>query len=670
MKRYIVLILKILGILVALVLVLLVSAFLYINSSAGQQRLLGFATNLLQEKLETKVQIDSVSVNFGTMDVNLFGLDVEDRQQRPMLQTDRISVSVDLKDLMAHKVEVKSANIDGLRAKVYQPRDSAANFQFIIDAFKSDKQKPKATDKPKSKNKLVLDVSRLQLRNIYVEHHHTTKKYQMADTYSMRLLTLKPKGGKYAVTIDGLRYTTDNHLPRKNANRPKRGFFDAGHLDVKADLELLVNHYGKDTVNISLTRCVAKDSVTGFNFSDIRLDAGINKREANLRNVAIKHLNTTISFDSATVQLPSKKEGRKLEYRTSMITGSTILKDISRPFAPVLSRFTIPLSFKVVLSGTDSTMHFRKVHVNTADQKLKIDAKGDITHLQEKEKLFIRFYVDKMNTNAVTAKRIIDQFMVKKFMMRQLNNLGAISFKGSFDVLYKMEKFRGVLNTSHGYLGVNLTLNEKTKYLTGHVSTKGFRLGRVIEMKDIDDVGFSANFTFDYSKPRTARVRRLRGGKLPIGQITVSNARALFKKIKFSDLSATIKSDGVVAEGHIAQTKKYADILCDFTFNNTDSIHKMKIKPGLRLKNMPWQKKMTDEERAQKQEAKQKAKEEKLKAKEAKLKAKEEKRIEKEAEKEAKKAAKAARKAEKKAAKEQRKADKEAAKLAKKQLNS
>ena len=133
---------------------------------------------------------------------------------------------------------------------MFKPRDSVANFQFIIDAFKSDKQKPKTTDKPKSKNNLVLDVSRLQLRNIYVEHHHATKKYQMADTYSMKLLTLKPKGKKYVVTIDGLRYTTDNHLPRKNANRPKRGFFDAGHLDVKADLELMVNHYGKDTVNI------------------------------------------------------------------------------------------------------------------------------------------------------------------------------------------------------------------------------------------------------------------------------------------------------------------------------------------------------------------------------------------------------------------------------------
>lgn len=648
--------LKILGVLVALIFVLLVSVFFYINSNVGQQRLLRFATDLLQEKLKTKVQIDSVNVDFGTLDVNLYGFDIEDRQQRPLIQSDQISVDVDLKDLMAHKVEIKSAYIDGLRAKLYQPKDSATNFQFIIDAFKTDKSKIK--NKPKSKHKLVLDVNRLKLSKVYIEHHHATKKYQMADTYSMKELTLNPKGKKYVVTIDGLRYTTDNHLPRKNTNRPKRGFFDAGHLDVTADMELLVNHYDKDGVNISLMRCEAKDSVTGFNFSEIRLDATINKRDVNLRNVAIKHQNTTISFDSATVQLPSKKQGRKLEYRTSMITGSTILKDISRPFAPVLSRFTIPLSFKVVLSGTDSTMHFRKVHVNTADQKLKIDAKGDITHLQEKEKLFIRFDMNRMNTNAVTAKRIIDQFVVKKFMMRQLNNLGAISYKGSVEVLYKMERFRGVLNTSKGYLGVSLKLNENTKYLTGSVSTKRFHLGQVVEMKDIDDVGFNANFTFDYSKPRTARVRRLYGGKLPIGSVTVSAARASFKKVKFSDLSATIKSDGVVAEGHIAQTKKYADILCDFTFNNTDSIHKMKIKPGLRLKNMPWQKKMTVEERAQKKETK-------LKAKEEKLKAKEEKRLEKEAKKEEKKAAKAARKAEKKATREQRKAEKKAAKDAK-----
>ena len=643
MKRIIILTLKILGGLVALVVVLLVAVFIYINSSAGQQRLLRFATDLLQDKLETKVQIDSVSVNFGTLDVNLIGLDVEDRQQRPLLQTDRIAVSIDKKKLLTHRVEVESAHIDGLRAQVHTPKDSAANYQFIIDAFKTDKTKTQ--EKPKSKNQLVLDIHKLHLSNIYVEHHGVTKKgYNQTTSFALTDLLLKSKGSKYAVVVDNLRFATDNHQSRKNTNRPKRGFFDAGHLDVTASMEMMVNHYGKDTVHVSLTKCMARDSITGFDVKDLHFNVGINKTTAYVSNLELQHLNTKLSFDSATIQLPSKKQGRKLEYATTMISGSTLLKDIARPFAPALSRFSIPLHFKVLMSGTDSTMHFRKAHVNTADQKLKVDANGDITHLQEKEKLFIRFNVSKMSTDATTAQKIINQFVVKKFMMRQLNNLGAIGYKGSFDVLYKMEKFRGVLSTSKGSLGFNLTLNEKTKYLTGSVRTKGFRLGQVVEMKDIGDVGFGADFCFDYSKPRTARVRRLRGGKLPIGWVNVKGASASYKKIRMSDINATSKSDGVVAQGHIEQRKKLTDLLCDFTFNNTDSIHKMKIKPAMRLKNMPWQKKMTDEERDRLRAAKQKAKEEK-------------------------KATKAAMKAEKKAAKEARKAEKAAAKAAKKQNN-
>ena len=643
MKRIIILTLKILGGLVALVVVLLVAVFLYINSSAGQQRLLRFATDMLQDKLETKVQIDSVSVNFGTLDVNLIGLDVEDRQQRPLLQTDRIAVSIDKKKLLTHRVEVESAHIDGLRAQVHTPKDSAANYQFIIDAFKTDKTKTQ--EKPKSKNQLVLDIHKLHLSNIYVEHHGVTKKgYNQTTTFALTDLLLKSKGSKYAVVVDNLRFATDNHQSRKNTNRPKRGFFDASHLDVTASMEMMVNHYGKDTIHVSLTKCMARDSITGFDVKDLHFDVGINKTTAYVSNLELQHLNTKLGFDSATIQLPSKKQGRKLEYATTMISGSTLLKDIARPFAPALSRFSIPLHFKVLMSGTDSTMHFRKAHVNTADQKLKVDANGDITHLQEKEKLFIRFNVSKMSTDATTAQKIINQFVVKKFMMRQLNNLGAIGYKGSFDVLYKMEKFRGVLSTSKGSLGFNLTLNEKTKYLTGSVRTKGFRLGQVVEMKDIGDVGFGANFCFDYSKPRTARVRRLRGGKLPIGWVNVKGASASYKKIRMSDINATIKSDGVVAQGHIEQRKKLTDLLCDFTFNNTDSIHKMKIKPAMRLKNMPWQKKMTDEERDRLRAAKQKDKEEK-------------------------KATKAAMKAEKKAAKEARKTEKAAAKAAKKQNN-
>ena len=590
MKKWILLALKILGGLVALLLVVLVGVGLYANSSSGQQRLLRFATNLLQEKLETRVQIDSISVNVGKMDVNLWGVDVEDRQQRKMLQAERLAAKLDLKDLMLKKLEISSVKLQGIKANVYQPKDSAANYQFVIDAFKTDKKKK---TEPKKKQKLALDLKNLEVTNLtalYNNHKQTTN-------ISLAELKAAIKGKKYKVVVARLRYATDNHKPRKNANKPKRGFFDAGHLDLTVNMQADVELVSKDSTMVTLNRCTATDTITGIDISDLRLKAAINKKNAFLQDVVIQHLNTQLNIKSATVQLPSKKHGRGLEYTTDTITGRTLLKDIARPFAPALSRFNMPLELKLRMSGTDSTMQFIGVHVNTPDQKLTIDANGYINNLKKSKLLQVHFDVNKMATNAVTAKKIIDQFTVKKFMMRQMNNLGAIGYRGTVDVLYKMEKFKGVLSTSKGHMAVNLTLNDSTKYLTGSVSAKGFHLGKVVEMKDIGDVGCTANFTFDYSKPRTARVRKLKGGKLPIGRVCVSNAYGTFKKIKFSDINANIISDGVVAQGHIVQSKKLADVMCHFTFNNTDSIHKMKIKPGLRLKNMPWQKKSDKKEK-------------------------------------------------------------------------
>ena len=161
MKKLIVLTLKILGGLVTLVVVLLVAVFLYVNSNSGQQRLLSYVTDLLQDKLETKVHIDSVSVKFSTMDIDLNGLDVEDQQQRKMLQAEHLAVKLDLKDLLLNKVDISSVKLSGIRARVYQPKDSAANYQFIVDAFKSDKKKDEP--KPKTKKKLTVDLKYLQV---------------------------------------------------------------------------------------------------------------------------------------------------------------------------------------------------------------------------------------------------------------------------------------------------------------------------------------------------------------------------------------------------------------------------------------------------------------------------------------------------------------------------
>ena len=64
MKRFVVLGLKILGGLLVTLIVLLVSATLILNSRSFQQKMLTHATELLEEKLQTKVSIDSIHVDF------------------------------------------------------------------------------------------------------------------------------------------------------------------------------------------------------------------------------------------------------------------------------------------------------------------------------------------------------------------------------------------------------------------------------------------------------------------------------------------------------------------------------------------------------------------------------------------------------------------------------
>jgi autotransporter translocation and assembly factor TamB len=100
MKRFLILLLKIGGGLLATVLVILVAAALMLNRPSVQNKVLAYAVEQLQTKLHTKVKIDSVRINFLTFDVNLMGLDVEDRQQRKMLQADKLSVNLDLWQLL------------------------------------------------------------------------------------------------------------------------------------------------------------------------------------------------------------------------------------------------------------------------------------------------------------------------------------------------------------------------------------------------------------------------------------------------------------------------------------------------------------------------------------------------------------------------------------------
>lgn len=638
MKRFVVRGLKILGGLLVAVIAFLVGATLVFNSSSFQKKMLGHATELLEEKLQTKVSIDSVNIDFMKFNMGLYGLDVEDREHRQMLHVEHLAVNLDWWGILRDHVKVTYARLEGVKARLYKEKGSEGNFQFVLDAFKRDKQKSKEKKKEEKKDSLdyrltfeirdaeigKIDVvfntdtfymdrftydlywtgsQEGKIRHLSGKMDAVTKKGPQTRRLSVGTVTIMGKDDRQQVILDSLHFSIDNHLPRKNATRPKRGFFDAGHIDIIAHAELLLNHLDlkKDSVNFQLTNFVARDSVTGFNIKDLRLRAGISNGVAHVSNVTVQQESTVLKFDSATVILPSKKKGRKFSFQTSVIKGRTELRDIARPFAPVLKNFKMPLELSVMFSGTDSTLTFKDVHVNTPDKLLTITAVGGIDHLKEKEKLNVHFHINKLVAKGKVKQEIINQFVVKKMMMKQLDNLGNLTYTGDFQVIWKHELFKGVLGSAVGNLAFNFSIDDLNHYITGHVDTKKIQLGKLLDTKDIGDVGVQADFKVDIDKQRTAKLRKQYGGKMPFATVDALVYEAAYKGIKVKDLKVDIDCRGGLVEGSIDHLRglKWG---CDFSFTDIDKVSNVKVKPRVKGKFFDLFRKKQDTDKADKKD--------------------------------------------------------------------
>jgi len=217
------------------------------------------------------------------------------------------------------------------------------------------------------------------------------------------------------------------------------------------------------------------------------------------------------------------------------------------------------------------------------------------------------------------AEKVINQFPVKKMMLRQLNKLGDLNYTGDFYVRWHKEIFQGELRTAAGKLDFNFSIDGNQKYVSGQVSSPALAIGKVMDLEKLGNIDASARFCIDISKPRTAAMRRKKGGHLPIGTVNATINDCPYMGIHIKQVSTDIVSDGAIATGEVLKTGKIGDLHFFFSFTNTDEMKKMKIThPGLHI-HWPWEK-QDDATREAKRLQKEQKKEEKLKKKEEKRK--------------------------------------------------
>lgn len=558
------------------VILLLGSGTYLLNTSRVQQWLLGKATKTLSEKLHTQVSADSVSMNLFNMSLSLYGLDIKDQQGGDLFSMKRLSGDVSLESIWERTVVVNSLETDGLQAQLVKHSDSTTNYDFLKEALQ---KKPKPEDKDEDE-KLNIELHELNMSDTRL----TYLTDSLTATAQLRGFSLYESFGTYALGIDSLKVTTDNHKPRRNTGRPRRGWFDAGHVAATVCLKADITPIGKDSLSARLYDGTISDPTAGFDIRGLELSANANKTHIYLKDISLNQKTTNIKIESAAFTLPDKAAARKLSFKTGTIRARAILKDISRLFVPALKNFSIPLNVSATMSGEGDRIHIHHAHVTSDDHNLDVRAGGTLYDLSKKHAHKGSFRVSHVTARNGIAERIINQFLIKKLMMKQLRLLGTISYKGGFQLEWKRVTFNGTVGTNQGNIATVFTVDSRVKWLSGKVSTTNFHLGKVMDMKHLGDITCQANFKIDISKERTKLMRKQKGGKLPIGSVSATIDDSSYRRIHIRHILADITSDGAEAQGSIVKQGKWRDLSCQFSFTDTEDMNKLKIThPGIKF---------------------------------------------------------------------------------------
>ena len=582
------------------------------KSSYVEDKLIGLATEALSKELQADVKIKHAGIDLLAQHISISGITLKDMEQRDMVKIKEIWVNLKLRSLLHGQLTLRSVRIDDVDLLIVKPEDGPANYQFLIENPKKKSQHKKE----KKGSALKVDLNGAIMNNIHIKYnhepyninqivyHHLYGKHTLTvhhliaawNQYKRKGIThwnidsglltvnISDDGKEKSIDIKGMNLRSDNQRPRRNTGKPHHGAFDDGHFDVIADLSADILYTGKDSITARLTRGCVKDTIGGIDLTDLKSDIAIIGKKVHLTNAVVQQGTTRLDIPEAEIMLPDKKKGKSLSYNADTIYGRAILKDISKPFAPVLNKFIIPLNLCLGLNGTDKGMNFRGIHINTDDDKLVINATGNLRNFSPARELTLHFFVHDLVAKPGIKDKIVNQFTVKKYMMYQLYALGVIKYHVEFDILWKKEKFRGLLNTEKGDIDFNFEIDGVNKYLTGNVTTDSLKLGELFQLKRLGDIDCSASFSIDISKERTKEMRKEKEGKLPIGNVKADVKKVKYRNITLKNIVADIQSDGALASGDVTMKGNLTDLMLQFSFTNTNEMQKMKVKPKLKFR--------------------------------------------------------------------------------------
>lgn len=167
----------------SLLTMLVVGGMIYLSTDSGQQLLFRTVVEQLRERLGTRVEVNKIDVSLFDGSLSLYDTEIGDRRDSTMLRVDTLQIGVNIMPLLNKELSMRYLELAGADIRLYKVhKDSAINCQFVVDAFKSKKER---------KSKVVMDIDRVRISRANVRWDVLTAPLKGGDTLDTNHLALR-----------------------------------------------------------------------------------------------------------------------------------------------------------------------------------------------------------------------------------------------------------------------------------------------------------------------------------------------------------------------------------------------------------------------------------------------------------------------------------------------
>lgn len=306
----------------AAVALIVVVATVLVNSPRVQQRVSVLLATELENRIGTRVSLGGVHWLFPT-DIVVDSLSIDDQEGEQLLSVERMAAKVEWKPLFLDR-QLSIRNVRLFQPDIHLYRaDSVSdyNYQFLIDAFASKKEK-------KKESQLSLRINTLLIR--------------------------------------------DGHVCHSQGENPSNSFA-IDDLSAQLSLKML----SADSVSVIVRHMSLKEQ-SGWCVDDLYFRLVANHHGATLANFQLDLPHSTLRLDTVWASFPTEDSQSSLIVKGRVLPSSHITPVDLAPLVPQVGNVTERIYFGADFIGSPSRINLKALNVHSAHRDLVLRAQGRV----------------------------------------------------------------------------------------------------------------------------------------------------------------------------------------------------------------------------------------------------------------------------------------------------